>query len=473
VSTRSKSVRLILVVVAVLSGIGLFVIRREPAYHGRPLSAWLAQLDSGGFIVHGPRLVTLPNTKHPVDDAKQAIEQMGESTLPTLMRMSTAHDSSLRLLLRELFTRQHIINFPFTTAETLRRRACYGMTVLGPSCMAALPDLIKALEHRNREVRHFATQIIGGIGPAAAPAVEPLCQLASRKNEEQRFAILALGKIGAGASNAVPMLIEATDQNNETQWIAAQALARVGQRSVAPLTKMATSAQSTPQQHLLAVWALGSIGPAARSAAPMLVDLFLSGHDDTATRLAALHALGKIGIEDPAVIKLVSTIEKANGALNLGNPSSSVVNGHFELTFAGEPPNGGIRDLSPGTTELRGWESYLSRVVLRYDNPKLTDGFIIELGPDSLPGEISQAFLTEPGQSYELSLLAAAGRNKLVRICVGDLDATFIPGTEYPIFSPTSFRFRAISTLTTITFGAVEEEAFGPLIGAVSVQKLP
>jgi hypothetical protein len=150
---------------------------------------------------------------------------------------------------------------------------------------------------------------------------------------------------------------------------------------------------------------------------------------------------------------------------------SNIHNALFEFQFDGEKPSGGELDIQPGSVRLAGWGIYLSRLALRWEHPIETGGFVIEVAPDHFPGEISQTLLTEAGQAYEVSLLVAAGRNRIMRITAGDLDTRFIPTAVYPQFSPATLTFKATSMLTTITLTAVEEEAFGPLIGGLAIER--
>ena len=72
---------------------------------------------------------------------------------------------------------------------------------------------------------------------------------------------------------------------------------------------------------------------------------------------------------------------------------------------------------------------------------------------------------------YEIRFEAATGRNVRAKIAAGDLEKTFVPNSNDPNKpSKMDFQFRATSPLTTITFGALEYEGYGPFIDRVVVE---
>jgi len=71
---------------------------------------------------------------------------------------------------------------------------------------AAVPHLVPLLESKDREEQARAVKALNGIGPEAAPAIEPLLEIAEDESAEldlRRAALVTLGSIG---EPAVPMM---------------------------------------------------------------------------------------------------------------------------------------------------------------------------------------------------------------------------------------------------------------------------
>src|SRR5262245_50409380 len=98
---------------------------------------------------------------------------------------------------------------------------------LGP---AAVPDLIKALEDEDWEVRNQAAVALGVIGPEAKAAVPALIDVLQGEDKYLRsHAATALGKVGRQAGTAVPALTRALqDKDEDVRRNAAAALGQIG-----------------------------------------------------------------------------------------------------------------------------------------------------------------------------------------------------------------------------------------------------
>lgn len=125
----------------------------------------------------------------------------------------------------------------------------------------AVPVLLEAL--KKEKSRYWASVAIAEIGPAAAPAVEPLAALASKGEIDERLqAILALASIGEPAKAAGPALLEALGCNEEMlQFAAAFALGKLRVAEAdEPLKKTAGSTNEFLAS--VAAWARAQINPA-------------------------------------------------------------------------------------------------------------------------------------------------------------------------------------------------------------------
>src|SRR6266850_7937343 len=112
---RSKLAGLVLVVVAlVLAGLAL---PRQPACEGRPLSAWLADLDLGSSRSH--------------EKAERAVREIGSNAFPVLGKMLCSRDRGLKKALINFNASHSSLQFPVTPASVARQRAVRGYNVLG------------------------------------------------------------------------------------------------------------------------------------------------------------------------------------------------------------------------------------------------------------------------------------------------------------------------------------------------------
>lgn len=93
----------------------------------------------------------------------------------------------------------------------------------------ALPALMQALDDRDGDVRAWAAQTIGEIGPEAKVAVSLLLTLLRNGDEGSRnSSCIALGKIGPAAKDALPALRQAlNDPSNDVRRFAEQAIENI------------------------------------------------------------------------------------------------------------------------------------------------------------------------------------------------------------------------------------------------------
>jgi len=191
-----------------------------------------------------------------------------------------------------------------------RRVAAYALGRIaaehGPAFAQAAPRVAPALTRRvtpvegQLEVRWYAIQALGHLGPAAAVAIETISE--NIRNPPlgdptiQLVAAQALGRIGPDAKSAVPVLHKAIESENATLRIeAALALFRIDPseaKAAIPVIRAALIDEDADTAITAAV-AAGSFGAAARGAIPALIDLL--GRDDADVRRAAVRTLADIG----------------------------------------------------------------------------------------------------------------------------------------------------------------------------------
>lgn len=94
-----------------------------------------------------------------------------------------------------------------STDRDARHGAAETLYNLGASCVAVLPDMIKALQDKDIGVRRAVLQAIGECEVLAAPAVPNLIRALEDEDQGVRWnAATALSRIGPEAKDAVPAL---------------------------------------------------------------------------------------------------------------------------------------------------------------------------------------------------------------------------------------------------------------------------
>lgn len=204
---------------------------------------------------------------------------------------------------------------------------------IGPEAEEAVPELIKALAHKDRRVSYSAGDALGRIGPAAGNAADVLIGILREKGtldevggvkalvgigdgvvphlgravrDEKNAALreqaaVILGDMGPKAARAVPDLIQSLSMKNGQ---AAIALAKIGEPAVPAVGKALDEALRTKAETRVPLAsALRSIGPGAADAAPVLMAALKD--DDGVVRLFAAETLRKIDASDKMARVLV------------------------------------------------------------------------------------------------------------------------------------------------------------------------
>lgn len=130
------------------------------------------------------------------------------------------------------------------------------------------------LRSEEATARRRAAQMLGDLGPAAAPAVSDLVKALKDKDAfVRRNAARALGLIHRKPEESLPALAEAfKDEKREVVEAAAEAVTQFGSEGVKVL--VAALRSEDPLVRQAAVRGLGGMGPAAAEAVPALIELF-------------------------------------------------------------------------------------------------------------------------------------------------------------------------------------------------------
>jgi HEAT repeat protein len=252
----------------------------------------------------------------------------------------------------------------------LRVRAMHLLGLLGPRAEVAIPDLVRIVREAKPDRRidaHLAILALGRIGrraDVAVPVISPA--LNSPDADVRSLAAFALGQFGRDAAPAIPLLIRQVDDVDPGARLGAiSALGRIGPqaREAAPtllalldLPRVATD-RFEPARREAAIEALGRMQ--AEAAIPRLTTLLKQG--PPAEWSAAAFALGRIG---PPAKSAVADLEQPVEAPELVPPVA------FALVRLGRPEEGFAR---------------LKRSAL--DDASGMDVFdtLVELGPPAVP----------------------------------------------------------------------------------------
>jgi HEAT repeat protein len=176
-------------------------------------------------------------------------------------------------------------------------------------------DLTAALGHADWRVRVMAARAfkeVGLLGQVDEAVVGERHALVDGDALVRELAVESLGEIGPKASAAVPDLIPllAHDPSVKVRVRAADVLARLepsGKAIVEPLTGALGDVRPSVRQ--MAAQSLGTIGPAARSALPVLIDRLNTDTDDDVRSVAA-EALGKVGPAADVIFPLTAAYRR-------------------------------------------------------------------------------------------------------------------------------------------------------------------
>lgn len=185
-------------------------------------------------------------------------------------------------------------------AHTDERRAAQVLRALASLGEHAVPALTEALS--DPHVRQGAAAVLGGLGPAAAPAVSAMTKGLSSDDFEFRSELLiAFGRLGSVSKPAYPSILErltAVDSSYAEQQAACYALGRLKSDARGALPTLAEIiAGKKPGPKVAAAWATVGIAPQEAAADAKVVGLLIEGLKDArpVMRQAAAKALGELG----------------------------------------------------------------------------------------------------------------------------------------------------------------------------------
>jgi HEAT repeat protein len=188
----------------------------------------------------------------------------------------------------------------------VRFQAMASLGRLGPAAAAAIPKIIPFSRDPQPNVRTVCLHTLEAIGPDD-PAVQPVA-LAALKDDVAMVRAHGLLLLAAANPRHPDVLPQALDllKQQPPNLLALNVLQRLGPhaaKAVPPLTAW-FRAEVNPGTRNVIAFTLGTIGPAARTATPDLIEMLQQR--DLSSRQTALQALRSIGGADPG--KLVPAL---------------------------------------------------------------------------------------------------------------------------------------------------------------------
>jgi hypothetical protein len=153
----------------------------EPVYHGKTLSAWLADYPVyANQPIKGPDGKYRLQTRAELEEIESAVRNMGGRALPFLVEWVRAEDSPKKLELMAFLDKHPRIPLHLRPSREKNRLAFRGFRVLGRLAQPAAPDLHLLLKNDNELVRMRAAIALQSINsdPARAETVQEQAQRA-------------------------------------------------------------------------------------------------------------------------------------------------------------------------------------------------------------------------------------------------------------------------------------------------------
>ncbi len=229
-SSRQKRRLLVILLLAGVTGTTWFLATREPSYHGKPLSSWVAQLDRTSY--------RQPN------EVFDALLEIGPDSLRPLVAELKRKDNVLSKFYSTLWRKlpaafRRSLPAPVDRAQR-RVTAAWALGIIGPAARSTAPAFVAALTDSDERVRHHSAEALRYLGvhtPDVVAALtrslsDPVQSVRSRAAQalaemtpDSQIALSAmiellkdpqtayhggicLDKLGSLASNAIPALIE-------------------------------------------------------------------------------------------------------------------------------------------------------------------------------------------------------------------------------------------------------------------------
>jgi hypothetical protein len=157
----------------------------EPIYHGKSLSAWLANYPLyPNQPIKGLDGKYRAQTRAELEEIESAVRNMGTKALPSLVEWVRAEDNPKKLELMAFLDKHPRIPLHLRPSREKNQLALRGFRVLGRLAQPAAPDLLQLLKNDNELVRMRAAIALQSIKsePARAETFQEQAQRAFERS---------------------------------------------------------------------------------------------------------------------------------------------------------------------------------------------------------------------------------------------------------------------------------------------------
>ena len=273
---------LLAVLFVALAGGMVWMLSRppEPAYQGKPLSAWLNEIFLNEFNFSGV----------PGDTNKAALVaflEMGTNAIPALLKIIQSGDPPFEGLFSELNGMQSRVHFPVRETRRQRWAASFALYAMGANAKSAFPTLTNLLFDTKVLVSGaFPTMALAGLGSEGVPPL--LAALTNQNALVRASAASGLGWARSDLNIVVPALTgRLSDQHMWVHYTALEALCQLhAEPELAVPALMKEFPGKNPGHRREILIALGEFGTNASAAVPLLLEA-LSDNDQEERKYAA------------------------------------------------------------------------------------------------------------------------------------------------------------------------------------------
>jgi len=256
---RKKRDVLLLVLLVGALGTVVWLVRSsrepEPAYQGKPLSAWLKDMEHWSGDTN--------------DAAFVAFGQMGTNAIPALLKVIQSGGPPIQKMILKFNRRQSLVHLPFGRPQDQTSAAFMALYAMGTNATPALPVLTDLLLHRNAPI--YSAVALAGIGSEAIPVL--LTALTNQNHRIRDPTALGLGWARSDFDVVVPALIaRLRDGDSNVHFNAVVSLGQLHARPelVVPALMNDFSSPDTLLRRLI-LSSLGQFGGKAKQSVPMII----------------------------------------------------------------------------------------------------------------------------------------------------------------------------------------------------------
>jgi HEAT repeat protein len=282
---KKRGILLAVLSVALAGGVFWMLSRpAEPVYQGKPLSAWLNEIDFDPYSVYTNQAAFV------------AFTEMGTNVIPALLNIIQSGDPPFEKFTLEIKRVQSRGHFPGRAARHQRWAASVALYAMGTNAKPAFPILTNLLFHTNEMIP--SSVALAGMGSAGLPPL--MAALTNQNASIRKSAANGLVWERSDLNLVVPALIARLSDQDGTVHVTA--VIALGELHAEPRLAVPALMKDFPGKNRvlrsLILMALREFGTNASAAVPMLLETV--SDNDQEVRTYADWALKQIDPEAAA-----------------------------------------------------------------------------------------------------------------------------------------------------------------------------